>query len=80
MFLCGLDENKELYHIHSLDLRLSCLLMSPSLLSAHITTSFYSLLSSIFLHVTAAQSFITPFLLQSSYTISAVLSNLSIAH
>lgn len=44
---------------HSLRQRLSCLLISLSLLSVHIT-SFYSLLSSIFLHVTAARSLLLP--------------------
>lgn len=44
---------------YSLRQRLSRLLISLSLLSAHIT-SFYSLLSSIFLHVTAARSLLLP--------------------
>lgn len=39
---------------------LSCVLISLSLLSVHITTSSYSLLSSIFLHVTAARSLLLP--------------------
>lgn len=54
------EPNQSAVAWYSLRERLSCLLISLSLLSVHITTSFYSLLSSIFLQVTAAHSLLLP--------------------
>lgn len=54
------EPNQRAVARYSLRQRLSCLLISLSLLSVHITTSFCSLLSSIFLHVTAAYTLLLP--------------------